>query len=92
MFIPDFSALTKRLRASTMFSLLIKPKKGFLNLFGGYKDIVTVNELCEMLNIGKNTAYELLQSGAIKSIKIGKVYRIPKKYVIEYIENFQNRP
>ena len=75
-----------------MFNIFSKYKKGFINLFGGYKDIVTVNELCEMLNIGKNTAYELLQSGAIKSIKIGKVYRIPKKYVQEYIENFQNRP
>ena len=75
-----------------MFNIFSKYKKGFINIFGDYKDIVTVNELCEMLNIGKNTAYELLQSGAIKSIKIGKVYKIPKKYVQEYIENFQNRP
>lgn len=75
-----------------MFNIFSKYKKGFINLFNGYKDIVSVNELCEMLNIGKNTAYELLQSGAIKSIKIGKVYKIPKKYVQEYIENFQHRP
>ncbi len=50
-----------------------------------YKDILSVKELCEILNIGKNTTYRLLQSGEIKSIKIGKVYKIPKKYLKEYI-------
>ena len=66
-------------------------KKAQLNLFTTFRDIVSVKELCKMLSIGKNTAYELLQSGDIKSIRIGKVYKIPKKYVIEYIQNFENR-
>jgi len=66
-------------------------KKAQLNLFTTFGDIVSVKELCKMLSIGKNTAYELLQSGDIKSIRIGKVYKIPKKYVIEYIQNFENR-
>ena len=61
-----------------MFNIFSKYKKGFINLFGCYKDVVTVKELCEMLNIGKNTAYELLKNGAIKSIKIGKVIKSEK--------------
>ena len=54
-------------------------------MFNSYPDILSVKQLCEILDIGKNTAYRLLQGGEIKSIKIGKVYKIPKKYVTKYI-------
>lgn len=47
--------------------------------FNSYLDILSVNQLCEILGIGKNTAYRLLQNGKIKSIRIGKIYKIPKK-------------
>jgi excisionase family DNA binding protein len=50
-----------------------------------YNDILTVEELCEVLKIGKNTAYILLKSGEIKSVKIGRVYKIPKKNIIKYL-------
>ena len=55
-------------------------------MFNSYPDVLSVKQLCEILNIGKNTAYRLLQSGEIKSIKIGKVYKIPKKEVRRYID------
>ena len=51
-----------------------------------YKDILTVKDLCEILGIGKNTAYRLLKSGEIKSVRIGKVYKIPKKCLINYLK------
>ena len=50
-----------------------------------YKEILTVKDLCEILDIGKNTAYNLLKSGEIKSVKIGKIYKIPKDYLIKYL-------
>ena len=53
-------------------------------MFKEYGDVVTVDELCEMLNVGKNRAYDLLSSGEIKSKRIGRVWKIPKKAV----ENF----
>ena len=55
-------------------------------MFEEYKDVVGVSELCDMLGVGKNTVYGLLNSGEIKSIRIGKVHKIPKRYVIDYIE------
>lgn len=71
-----------------MFKKLLTYRKGaYLNLFAAFNDIVSVDELCKMLHIGKNTAYELLQNSKIKSVRIGKVYKIPKKYIIEYLEN-----
>ena len=54
-------------------------------MFSKYPDVISIKELTIMLNIGKNTAYELLESGELKSIKIGKQYRIPKHFVIEYL-------
>lgn len=56
-------------------------------MFDEYKDIITVKELCQMLKIGKNTAYELIHSGQIKSIAIKRQIRIQKKSVISYLEN-----
>lgn len=53
-----------------------------------YSDILTVDELCEVLKIGKNTAYALLKSGEIKSVKIGRVYKIPKKNVVKYLTKY----
>ena len=44
------------------------------------------NELCEVLSIGKNTAYELLNSGKIRAFKIGAVWKINKASVQEYID------
>ncbi len=50
-----------------------------------FSDVLTVKELMDYLAIGKNTAYDLLKSKKIKSIKIGRVYKIPKTEVHEYI-------
>lgn len=51
-----------------------------------YKDILSVEDLCEILSIGKNTAYRLLRLGEIKSVRIGKVYKIPKECLINYLK------
>jgi len=42
-------------------------------MFNEYNDIVTVDDLCEMLSIGKNSAYTLLSTGAIKAHHYGRV-------------------
>lgn len=49
------------------------------------KMVYELNELCEVLSIGKNTAYELLNSGKIRAFKIGAVWKINKESVQEYI-------
>ena len=44
-----------------------------------------VEDLMPILGIGRNTAYELVRSGQIRSIRIGKQLRIPKQALIEYL-------
>lgn len=53
-------------------------------MFENYSDMVGVNELCDMLNIGKNTAYDLIRTNQIYSLRIGKCIRIPKKCIIDF--------
>lgn len=50
------------------------------------EELLTVDELCEVLMIGKNLAYELLTSGKIKCFKINRMWRIPRSSVYEYIQ------
>lgn len=48
-------------------------------------EIMRFEEVIEFLNIGKNTLYKLLNNGEINAFKIGKVWKIPKKSVDDYI-------
>lgn len=48
---------------------------------------IRVEDLQSILGIGRNKAYDLVGSGAIRSIKIGRQLRIPKQSVIDYIES-----
>lgn len=56
-------------------------------MFNEYNEIITINELCEILDIGRTTAYFLLREKKIKAFKIGRDWRIPLKSVKEYIFN-----
>lgn len=38
-----------------------------------------VEDLMPILGIGRNTAYELVRSGQIRSIRIGRQLRVPKE-------------
>ncbi|HBV88319.1 MAG TPA: hypothetical protein DEF42_17140 [Desulfosporosinus sp.] len=55
-------------------------------MFNNYKDVVTIKELKEMLNVGRDKAYALVNSGEIKSFMIGRVIKIPKRSIIDYVE------
>ncbi|WP_418626618.1 helix-turn-helix domain-containing protein [Anaerosinus sp.] len=54
-------------------------------MFNQYEDLVTVEELTEMLNIGKNSAYKLLSSGDIKAFRINRIWKIPRQSVTDYV-------
>ena len=42
-------------------------------------------DLMPILGIGRNTAYELVRSGKIRSIRIGRQLRIPKDALVAYL-------
>ncbi len=54
-------------------------------MFEEYSDVLTVEEACEALRIGYNAIYDLLGSGKLKGYRNGRVWRIPKESVKQYI-------
>lgn len=54
-------------------------------VFKEYPDCVGVQDLQKMLGIKRTKSYELLKTGTIKSIKIGKDYKISKLNIIAYL-------
>lgn len=44
------------------------------------------NEAADSLRLGRSKIYELLASGAIKSIRVGRAIRVPASALKEYIE------
>lgn len=48
---------------------------------------LSVRELMPILSIGRNTAYELVHSGQIRSVRIGRKIRIPKAEVLRFLKN-----
>lgn len=57
-----------------------------IDMLDNYQDVLKVNELMEILRIGRNTAYEYLQSGEIPCKKIRNKYIIPKAGVENYLK------
>lgn len=54
-------------------------------MFEQYEDMVTIDDVCQMLNIGKNGAYRLLKEGKLHAFKIGRIWKISKFSVMEYV-------
>ena len=44
-----------------------------------------VEELMPILGIGRNTAYDLVRCGQIRSIKVGRQIRVPRDAVVEFL-------
>ncbi len=57
------------------------------NILSDYPDVLLPEDLMDILEIGRNTAYKILKDGTIKSIKVGRNYKIPKLFIIEYLFN-----
>ena len=54
-------------------------------LFEAYPDIMTVPQVSQALHIGRNSAYNLINSNSIRHLRIGAAIRVPKVCLIEYV-------
>ncbi len=65
----------------------MKTESAYRLMFREYPDVVTVEQMCEMLGgISIKTGYRILRSGQIKALMVGRRYRIPKINIFEYLE------
>ena len=56
-----------------------------IGILDGYNDVLTPDEVQKILHTGRNTVYDYLAEGKIRSIRIGGKYRIPKLYLVEFL-------
>ena len=54
-------------------------------MFEHYDDILTIEEVAELLRIGMTQAYRIVRSGNLKGYKEGKDWKIPKQALNEYV-------
>lgn len=55
-----------------------------------YDDLLTTEEACEALKVGKNALYALLRCQKLKGYRNGRVWRIPRLAMEEYIRKQAN--
>ena len=60
-------------------------EEGYLTTTGTLPITLCVEDLMPILNVGRNTAYRLVRSGEIRSIKVGRQIRIPRQFLIDFL-------
>lgn len=63
----------------------IKTEQSYNLFLKEYPDVLTTRDLQRIIGISSKTVFKLLHSGQIKSIKVGRNFRIPKIYLLQYL-------
>lgn len=53
------------------------------------KLLLTIEEAAERLSIGRSKVYELIASGDIEAVKIGKARRIPAEALVLFVNDLR---
>jgi len=61
-------------------------RKAYNTVFQGYPDVLDVKQVSELLNVSTKTVYRLLRTGSLSSLKVGREFRIPKLYLMQYLK------
>ena len=57
----------------------------YMQMLPEYNDILLPEDLQKILHTGRNTIYKYLAEEKIKSLRVGGKYKIPKRYLLEFI-------
>lgn len=50
-----------------------------------YPDVLTVEEASELLGVCTKTVYNMIKRGELQKQDVGRLFRIPKSYVLDYL-------
>ena len=54
-------------------------------MFEKYPDVVSVDHIAAMLNLGKSSVYSLLRNHQLRHVRVGTKYIVPKQSVIDFV-------
>ena len=60
-------------------------EQAYVLFFKDYPDVLDITHLKRILNISDKTVLHLLQTDRIHSVKVGRSYRIPKLFLLQYL-------
>ena len=63
----------------------ISQEKAYRIMLRNYPDVLDIKQMCEILGISTKTGYALIQTNKIESLKVGRAYRIPKPFLLQYL-------
>ena len=49
-------------------------------------DVLTPRQVMAYLQLGRDSVYQLLSSGALPSVRIGRTYRVPRRSLEQWLE------
>ncbi len=59
---------------------------------GGHLQAYTVEQVAELLHVGRDKVYYLLRTGQLRSIKIGKLRRITVRHLAQFVASLEDKP
>lgn len=59
-------------------------------MLDNYEDVISVDEFCDIIMVGRNQAYKILNSGCLGAFRIGRCWKIPKTAVIDFLQKGQS--
>ena len=58
-----------------------------VDYFKDWPDIMRVQDVAKALRCSKNTIYDFIDRGALEVLRVGRVYKIPKVNLVDFITN-----
>lgn len=65
--------------------IIVNSKKINSKMLRGCSDLMTPKQVQDILQIGRGKMYKLINSNQLKVLRIGREYRIPKVYLLDYL-------
>jgi excisionase family DNA binding protein len=61
-------------------------KEVYQTVLKDYPEIMSVEKASAALGVSTKTVYKMLKDGTIKSMKVGRSYRIPKVHLLSFLK------
>ena len=60
-------------------------KDAYRLMLRNYPDVMSVQQMCDILQISTKTGYRMIQKQEILVLKIGRSYRVPKLTILRHL-------
>ena len=70
---------------NTEKTTVISQREAYRLMLKDNPDVMSIEQMCEILSVSTKTGYKLLKEGKICCLKVGRAYRIPKAHLFTYL-------